>query len=89
MGLFFVLFSILFAQQAEQISGVEVTKIEKPQKELRFAVSIPAALDDVWNAFSTTEGLKTWLWSDVRVELRPGGDGIDPPGDPLRVRVHQ
>src|SRR6266850_7943568 len=59
-----------------QVSGVSVEKIQKPQKELRFAVVVPASLDDVWNAFTTNDGLKTWLWSDVRVDLRPGGDWL-------------
>jgi uncharacterized protein YndB with AHSA1/START domain len=59
-----------------QVSGVSVEKIQKPQKELRFAVVVPASVDDVWNACTTTDGLKTWLWSDVRVELRAGGDWL-------------
>jgi uncharacterized protein YndB with AHSA1/START domain len=75
MGTLFIL-SLFFAQQAAQISGVEVLKLDKPRKELRFTVVVPATLDEVWNAFATTEGLRTWLWSDVRVDLRSGGDWL-------------
>jgi uncharacterized protein YndB with AHSA1/START domain len=76
MGFILILFSLVFAQQTEQISGIDVVRIATPKKELRFAVTVPAALDDVWRAFSTTDGLKTWLWSDDRVDLRPGGDWL-------------
>jgi uncharacterized protein YndB with AHSA1/START domain len=30
----------------------------------------------VWNAFSTRDGAVTWLWSDVRIDMRPGGDWL-------------
>jgi uncharacterized protein YndB with AHSA1/START domain len=62
--------ALLFAQQ------VTATRLETPEKALRFEVTVPASVDDVWNAFTTTEGLATWLWSDVRVDLRPGGDWL-------------
>ena len=35
---------------------------------------VPAAVNDVWTAFTTREGLNTWLWSDCTVELKIGGD---------------
>jgi uncharacterized protein YndB with AHSA1/START domain len=76
MGFILVFFSLVFAQQPQQISGVDVIRVAKPRKELQFAVTVPGALDDVWRAFSTTDGLKTWLWSDDRVDLRPGGDWL-------------
>jgi uncharacterized protein YndB with AHSA1/START domain len=76
MGTLLLLFSLVFAQQTEQTGGVTVTKIAKPRKELQFTVTVPASLDDVWAACSTTEGLKTWLWSDARVDLRPNGDWL-------------
>src|SRR5262245_55736486 len=68
--------SLLLLPQTEQIDGVTVEKIKKPKKELRFSVVVPAKLDDVWDAFTTNEGLRTWLWSDVRVDLRAGGDWL-------------
>jgi uncharacterized protein YndB with AHSA1/START domain len=53
-----------------------VTRLAAPQKALRFEVTVPASLDQVWTAFTTKEGLATWLWPDVRVELRSGGDWL-------------
>ena len=76
MGTLLLLLGLVFAQQTAQDGAVAVTKIAKPRKELRFAVTVPAPLSNVWTAFSTTEGLKTWLWSDARVDLRPGGDWL-------------
>jgi uncharacterized protein YndB with AHSA1/START domain len=55
---------------------VTVEKVAEPVKALRFEVTVPASIDDVWAAFTTTEGLSSWLWRDVRVEARPGGDWI-------------
>ena len=76
MKALFLLLGLAFAQQTEESSGVAVAKIAKPRKELRFTVTVPAPLSDVWTAFSTTDGLKTWLWSDARVDLRAGGDWL-------------
>ncbi|HEV8241378.1 MAG TPA: SRPBCC domain-containing protein [Thermoanaerobaculia bacterium] len=55
---------------------VVVTKAMSPEKALRFEVTIPAPVADVWTALSTAEGLETWLWRDARVDLRPGGDWL-------------
>jgi len=76
MKVLVLLTGLLFMPQSEQIGGVSVEKIRTPNKELRFSVVVPARVDDVWEAFSTTDGLKTWLWSDVHVDLRPGGDWL-------------
>jgi uncharacterized protein YndB with AHSA1/START domain len=55
---------------------VIVTKIAAPEKALRFEVTVAGSLDDVWAAFTTTEGLASWLWRDTRVDARPGGDWL-------------
>jgi uncharacterized protein YndB with AHSA1/START domain len=55
---------------------VKVTKIASPEKALLFEVNLPAKLDDVWRAFTTKEGAQEWLWPDMSVELRDGGDWI-------------
>jgi|SRR6185436_2407092 len=55
---------------------VTVTKIAQPARALRFEVIVPAPVDEVWTAFATTEGLATWLWRDVRVDARAGGDWL-------------
>src|SRR5207253_2872352 len=59
-----------------QPAAVKVEKIAAPEKALRFEVTVPAPLDEVWKAFATRDGLVTWLWSDARVDLRPGGDWL-------------
>jgi len=55
---------------------VKVTKIDTPEKALQFEVVVPASLNDVWRAFTTKEGAEEWLWYDMSVELREGGDWI-------------
>lgn len=55
---------------------VNVQKITTPEKALRFEVMVPAPLDEVWAAFTTEAGLEAWLWKDIRVDARPGGDWI-------------
>ena len=57
-------------------TAVTVTRINTPEKALRFEVTVSASLDDVWTALTTREGLATWLWRDVRVDLQPGGDWL-------------
>jgi uncharacterized protein YndB with AHSA1/START domain len=57
-------------------NAVKVTKLDDPEKALRFEVTVPAKLDDVWRAFATKEGTQEWLWQDVTVDLREGGDWI-------------
>jgi uncharacterized protein YndB with AHSA1/START domain len=44
------------------------------EKALVIEVTIPASPDEVWQAFSTTEGLSTWLTPGATVDLRPGGE---------------
>jgi uncharacterized protein YndB with AHSA1/START domain len=61
---------------ARAAGPVTVTKIASPQKALRFEVTVPGSLDDVWAAFTTSEGLATWLWRNVRVDAQPGGDWL-------------
>jgi uncharacterized protein YndB with AHSA1/START domain len=57
-------------------SPVSVTKIATPEKALRFEVVVAGSLEDVWAAFTTSDGLATWLWRDVRVDARPDGDWL-------------
>jgi uncharacterized protein YndB with AHSA1/START domain len=47
----------------------------QPEK-LVIEVEVPAPVSEVWRAFSTREGLITWLTPDAVVDLRPGGDWI-------------
>ena len=55
---------------------VHMTKISSFEKALRFEVTVPAPLDDVWHAFATEDGLASWLYPHVRVQLRRGGDWL-------------
>ncbi|MBZ5623718.1 MAG: SRPBCC domain-containing protein [Acidobacteriia bacterium] len=59
---------------ADQASPVKVSKLDAPGKALKLEVVVPAKIEDVWDAFTTRAGLITWLWSDVTVELRNGGE---------------
>ena len=45
-------------------------------KVLRIGLTIPAPVHEVWAAFTTKEGLSSWLAPDVSVELKPGGDWL-------------
>lgn len=63
-------------QAAPPAPPVTVTRINGPEKALRFEVVVSASIDDVWTAFTTPDGLATWLWRDVRVDLRSGGDWL-------------
>jgi uncharacterized protein YndB with AHSA1/START domain len=45
-------------------------------KVLRIELSIPAPVQDVWQAFTTQQGLSSWLAPDVSVNLKPGGDWL-------------
>ena len=53
-------------------ASVKVTRLDSP-KALKFEVIVPAKLDEVWTAFTTSAGLNTWLWQDCTVDLREGG----------------
>jgi len=67
---------ILGNAQPESADVVKVSRIAGPEKALRFEVTVPAPLDEVWDAFTTEAGLSAWLWRDVRVDPRPGGDWL-------------
>jgi len=45
-----------------------------PPQELVIQVEVPAPVHAVWEAFTTSEGLSTWLTPEAVVDLRPGGE---------------
>ncbi len=49
------------ATAASGRSPVKVIKQSTPEKALILEVSIPAMRAEVWRAFTTSEGLSTWL----------------------------
>jgi uncharacterized protein YndB with AHSA1/START domain len=57
-----------------QSSSVAVSRETKPVKALIFQVVVPAPRADVWRAFTTSEGLSTWLTPGAVVDLRNGGE---------------
>jgi uncharacterized protein YndB with AHSA1/START domain len=61
---------------ARAAGPVTVTRVASPERALRFEVIVPGSLDEVWAAFTTNDGLAAWLWRDVRVDARPGGDWL-------------
>jgi uncharacterized protein YndB with AHSA1/START domain len=67
--LLFAIVTSLFGQ-----GPVKVTKVPAPDKALIFEVTLPATLDAVWAAFTTSEGLSTWLTPGAVVDLREGGE---------------
>ena len=64
----------LLALPVSAQTRVQVTKQAQPEKALLFETAIPASLDDVWTAFTTSAGLSTWLTPGAVVELRKGGE---------------
>jgi uncharacterized protein YndB with AHSA1/START domain len=66
------------AQQSQtiQAGAVKVTKVYQPTKTLEFEVEVPAAPDAVWAAFTTADGLQTWLGPQVEVEMKKGGNWL-------------
>jgi uncharacterized protein YndB with AHSA1/START domain len=67
---------LLMSNAIASDNPVKVSKTDSPEKALFFEVTVPAKLDDVWRAFTTKEGAEEWLWPDMTVELREGGDWI-------------
>jgi uncharacterized protein YndB with AHSA1/START domain len=51
---------------------VHVIASDQP-KRLDFAVTVPASVDQVWDAFTTVPGLTAWLAPIAEVDPRPGG----------------
>jgi uncharacterized protein YndB with AHSA1/START domain len=47
-----------------------------PEQALVIELLIPAPRAAVWQAFTTTEGLDTWLAPNCTADLRPGGDWL-------------
>ncbi len=52
------------------------TSVSEPPHQFVIEVEVPAAVPEVWKAFSTSEGLSSWLFPHATVDLRPGGDWL-------------
>jgi uncharacterized protein YndB with AHSA1/START domain len=72
-----ILFACFLLVTACTTIAQETPAVAAPSdKELVIQVEIPAPLPAVWAAFSTSEGLGTWLGPEATVDLRPGGDWL-------------
>jgi len=60
--------------RAAPAAPVKVTRQAAPDKALILEVKIPASQAAVWQAFTTSAGLSTWLTPNAVVDLRPGGE---------------
>jgi uncharacterized protein YndB with AHSA1/START domain len=56
--------------------SASATSVVEPPRQLVIEVEVPAPVPEVWKAFSTSEGLSTWLFPNATVDLRPGGDWL-------------
>ena len=73
------LFAIIGLSQETQTikqGAITVTKTYQPVKRLDFEVEVNASPKEIWSALTTSEGLKTWLAPEVKVELKKGGDWV-------------
>jgi uncharacterized protein YndB with AHSA1/START domain len=61
--------AMTFGQNTEK-----ATRQATPDKILTLEVTIPAPRAAVWQAFTTSEGLSTWLTPGAVVDLRAGGE---------------
>lgn len=66
----------LFAASAMALaqSPERVSSKTSPDRTLLLEITIPATRAAVWQAFTTTEGLSTWLTPGAVVDLRQGGE---------------
>lgn len=55
------------------LGAVQVVATRGAEKRLDMEAVVPASLDQVWEAFTTSDGLVTWLTPGATVELRLGG----------------
>ena len=58
--------------RAFDVGHVHVTTTDAP-KRLDMAVTVPATLDQVWDAFTTPAGMTAWLAPYAEVQLAVGG----------------
>lgn len=56
-----------------EIVGIDSTMIDPLEKSIVKEQSVRADIDDVWNAWTTEEGVKTFFAPDAKVELRING----------------
>jgi uncharacterized protein YndB with AHSA1/START domain len=70
----FLVLALGLALSSNAISQSPATPVSASQNALVIEVMVPAPIDAVWQAFSTSEGLSTWLTPGAVVDLRAGGE---------------
>ncbi len=73
MKTIFLLILLIGAATCGQ-SAQKPTEPAVPEKSFALEVMIPASRPAVWQAFTTSEGLSTWLTPGAVVDLRVGGE---------------
>jgi uncharacterized protein YndB with AHSA1/START domain len=73
-----IAFMLLSLVPAGFVAGQSVSPaaVSEPPRQLVIEVEIPAPVSEVWKAFTTSEGLSTWLFPNATVDLKPGGDWL-------------
>jgi uncharacterized protein YndB with AHSA1/START domain len=64
----------LMAGSALAQSPAKTAHATRADQALVIEVMVPAPVGDVWKAFTTSEGLSTWLTPNAVVDLREGGE---------------
>ena len=58
-------------------------ELQGGERVMELSVEVPAPLEEVWRAFTTSEGFRSWAVKVARVDLRVGGEfetSYDPKG---------
>ena len=59
---------------AEKAAADKAANGTAGEQALVIEVTVPAPIGEVWKAFTTSEGLSTWLTPNAVVDLREGGE---------------
>jgi PTH1 family peptidyl-tRNA hydrolase len=60
-------------EAAQQRFHAAEDKPSPPARAIRKSVAVSASVEDVWEAWATPAGARTFFAPDARIELRPGG----------------
>ena len=71
-----LLLTLVPARPSQAQGGGQTSPVHDPPQQLVIEVEVPAPVQEVWQAFATSEGLSTWLFPGATVDLRPGGDWL-------------
>jgi uncharacterized protein YndB with AHSA1/START domain len=52
---------------------MDAAGLPEDERAVRKAVTVPAPVEDIWWAWTTDAGLRSWLLDDSRIELAVGG----------------